>query len=88
MKKDYKILITKALSLSMVGSLFTSYPTFAKEFKAQEGDLIISEYLHGPSNSKAIEIFNGTGEGINLSNYDLAVYSNGKYEGSFSKFRR
>ncbi|MDZ5043802.1 DNA-binding protein, partial [Clostridium perfringens] len=82
MKKDYKILITKALSLSMVGSLFTSYPTFAKEFKAQEGDLIISEYLHGPSNSKAIEIFNGTGEGINLSNYDLAVYSNGKYEGS------
>lgn len=82
MKNNYKLLITKVLSLSMIGSLFTAYPTLAKEVKTQADDLIISEYLHGPSNSKAIEIYNGTGKGVNLSSYDLAIYSNGKYDGS------
>jgi hypothetical protein len=42
-------------------------------------DLIISEYIEGSSNNKAIEIFNGTGSDIDLTsgNYVLAFYNNG-----------
>ena len=82
MKRQYKILIGRALSLTLIGSLFTSYNTLAITSKEKEGDLIISEYLHGPSNSKAIELFNGTSKDVDLSKYDIAIYSNGKYEGS------
>lgn len=40
-------------------------------------DLIISEYVEGSSSNKYIEIFNGTGESVDLSNYRLALYPNG-----------
>ncbi|MBP7212996.1 MAG: lamin tail domain-containing protein, partial [Anaerolineaceae bacterium] len=38
---------------------------------------IISEYIEGSSNNKAIELYNGTGADIDLSQYKLALYSNG-----------
>ncbi|HPN40981.1 MAG TPA: endonuclease [Candidatus Cloacimonadota bacterium] len=40
-------------------------------------DLLISEYIEGSSNNKAIEIFNGTGAPVDLSNYKLETYFNG-----------
>jgi len=40
-------------------------------------DLFISEYIEGSSNNKAIEIFNGTGSSVNLSDYKVELYSNG-----------
>lgn len=40
-------------------------------------DLIISEYVEGSSNNKAIELYNGTGGTIDLSNYSLRKQSNG-----------
>ncbi|MCI4671551.1 MAG: lamin tail domain-containing protein [Bacteroidia bacterium] len=40
-------------------------------------DLFISEYVEGSGNNKYIEIFNGTGAAIDLSNYSLRLYSNG-----------
>jgi hypothetical protein len=40
-------------------------------------DLIISEYVEGSGNEKYIELFNGTGASVNLSNYRLRLYSNG-----------
>ncbi len=40
-------------------------------------DLFISEYIEGSGNIKAIEIFNGTSNNINLSNYAIRFYSNG-----------
>jgi hypothetical protein len=40
-------------------------------------DLIISEYVEGSSNNKYIEIYNGTGSDVDLSNYQLRLYSNG-----------
>ena len=40
-------------------------------------DLIISEYIEGSDNNQAIELFNGTGQSIDLSNYTLKLYSNG-----------
>jgi len=40
-------------------------------------DLIISEYIEGSSNNKAIEIFNGTGASVDLSNYSIRKQANG-----------
>lgn len=41
-------------------------------------DLIISEYIEGSSYNKAIEIYNGTGAPVNLSDYTLELHSNGE----------
>lgn len=41
-------------------------------------DLFFSEYIEGSSNNKAYEIFNGTGQTIDLSNYSVKAYFNGK----------
>ncbi|NDI98744.1 T9SS sorting signal type C domain-containing protein [Flavobacterium sp. LaA7.5] len=40
-------------------------------------DLFISEYVEGDSFNKYIEIYNGTGAAVNLSSYQLSLYSNG-----------
>lgn len=58
-----KRLITMLLLLSSLG--------FAQT------DLLISEYVEGSSNNKAIELFNGTGSTINLTGYTLEFYFNG-----------
>jgi hypothetical protein len=50
-------------------------PTFGSFVPAT--DLIISEYLEGTSNNKAIEIYNGTGASVNLANYSLKKQTNG-----------
>ncbi len=44
---------------------------------AQTTDLIISEYVEGSSNNKYLEIYNGTGSSVNLSDYEIRIYSNG-----------
>lgn len=43
----------------------------------QATDLIISEYFEGSSNNKYLEIYNGTGSDVNLSDYQLRLFSNG-----------
>lgn len=40
-------------------------------------DLFFSEYIEGSSNNKAVEIFNGTGAPVDLSNYKVELYANG-----------
>ena len=40
-------------------------------------DLFISEYIEGGSSNKAIEIYNPTSTAINLSTYELRLFSNG-----------
>jgi predicted extracellular nuclease len=46
---------------------------------AASGDLIISEYVEGSSNNKALEIWNHTGGPIDLTagGYKVQIYSNG-----------
>ncbi len=44
-------------------------------------DLFISEYIEGSSNNKAIEIYNGTGQAVDLSRYSVLLYSNGSSDG-------
>ena len=43
----------------------------------QELDLIISEYIEGSSNNKALEIYNPTAQTVDLSTYTLERYNNG-----------
>lgn len=45
---------------------------------AQTSNLLISEYLEGSGNNKALEIFNGTEDLINLGSYSIERYSNGE----------
>jgi len=59
-------------------------PTLSVQTETNSGggnytDLIISEYVEGSSNNKAIEIFNGTGASIDLAvnSYKLEYYFNG-----------
>ena len=40
-------------------------------------DLFFSEYIEGSGNNKYLEIFNGTGAPVDLSDYQVALYSNG-----------
>lgn len=40
-------------------------------------DLFISEYIEGSAQNKALEIFNGTGESINLADYSIQQSHNG-----------
>ena len=49
----------------------------AKSGYAQLSELIISEYVEGSSNNKYIEIYNGTGATVDLSDYQLRRYTNG-----------
>jgi autotransporter-associated beta strand protein len=41
------------------------------------GGFIISEYVEGSSNNKYIELFNGTGETLDLSQYRISLYPMG-----------
>ncbi len=48
--------------------------------EAAEGtitELFISEYAEGSGSNKWIEIYNGTGDDVDLSNYSIELYSNG-----------
>jgi len=47
-------------------------------------DLFISEYIEGSSSNKALEIFNGTGEDIDLSDYKVETYSNGSSSANYN----
>lgn len=52
-------------------------PVNAKSSAADCQDLFISEYVDGSFHNKAIEIFNPTGNPINLIDYVIKVYYNG-----------
>lgn len=48
---------------------------------AQTSNLLISEYVEGSGNNKALEIYNGTEDFINLGDYTIDRYSNGSTVG-------
>ena len=50
---------------------------------AQATDLFISEYIEGSSNNKAIEIYNGTGAEVDLSEYTIKHARNGAGWGNY-----
>ncbi len=52
---------------------------------AQCDELFFSEYVEGYANNKALEIYNPTGDAINLSGYSLARFSNGNTSANDTK---
>jgi len=75
-----QLTLRKLFSLSLVFALvFMNYSPMMANAENQESadDLFISEYIEGSSYNKAIEIYNGTGSSVNLSDYQLELYSNG-----------
>jgi len=44
---------------------------------SDDGAIFFSEYVEGSSNNKALEIFNGYGQAVNLSNFKVRIYFNG-----------
>jgi uncharacterized protein len=77
-KVKRKVLSLTVASSMVLGLLAPSMPlqVSAAEFQ----DLIISEYIEGSSYNKAIELYNGTGAPIDLSNYSLELHTNGSAE--------
>ncbi|MGY0391399.1 choice-of-anchor D domain-containing protein [Bizionia sp. KMM 8389] len=69
MKQNYPLIV-----LIFLCTLYSGF--------GQTTDLIISEYAEGSSNNKYIEIYNGTGNSIDLSNYQIYKTSNGSNWGS------
>lgn len=76
-KKKWNKSFNAFLATTLVASV--SMPVMPSQAVAAElaTDLIISEYIEGSSNNKAIELYNGTGSTIDLSQYKLELYTNG-----------
>ncbi len=54
-------------------------PAFLKAAEAAYApDLFISEYIEGSGENKALEIYNGTAEEVNLSGYKIQIYYDGE----------
>jgi predicted extracellular nuclease len=64
MKKNY--ILTLLMTLCLTATSFGQY-----------SDLFFSMYAEGSSNNKFIEIYNGTGNDIDLSNYMIKGSNNG-----------
>ena len=67
---------TSVLALTATTSVFvatTSDPVSAEPAT----DLIFSEYIEGSSNNKALEIYNGTVDSVDLTGYTITQHSNG-----------
>ncbi|HHW84574.1 MAG TPA: ExeM/NucH family extracellular endonuclease, partial [Actinomycetales bacterium] len=71
-QKPFYLLMVLALLAGLLG-FQPAQPAEA----ALPADLFFSEYIEGGSMNKAIEIYNGTGADVDLTGYDVELYSNG-----------
>ncbi|MGA3600539.1 endonuclease [Lysinibacillus agricola] len=76
-KKKWKKPINAFLATTLVASVVTPVAPLTVKAETLANDLIISEYIEGSSFNKAIEIYNGTGAAVDLSNYTLELHTNG-----------
>ncbi len=72
MKKIISLLLACTVVLTTLTTALIPHPALAVA-----SDLFISEYIEGSSYNKAIEIYNGTGTSVDLSQYKLEIYFNG-----------
>lgn len=81
-KRNWKKPFNAFLSAGLVTSLLLPVNSSPVTAASVAEDLIISEYIEGGSLNKAIELYNGTGSAIDLSDYTLETYFNGNEEPS------
>lgn len=76
-KRNGKKIASLAIAASIVFQ--NASPIMALEGNNEQlaSDMIISEYVEGSGNNKAIELYNGTGKELDLSEYKLELYFNG-----------
>ncbi len=65
-------------TMFILGSAFLGLGIASAQETHTYSDLIISEYLEGSANNKAIEIYNGTGADVDLAAYSLMKQTNGR----------
>ena len=75
-KRKWKKSLNIALSAGLVAGVVIPAVPPAAVAATNAADLIISEYVEGSSYNKAIELYNGTGAEIDLSQYTLEHYNN------------
>ncbi|MFK3960877.1 cell wall-binding repeat-containing protein [Guptibacillus hwajinpoensis] len=84
-RKSTSRFISLALIFSMVLSFFAvPVSQYASAAEDTFQDLIISEYIEGGSFNKALELYNGTENEVDLANYTLELYSNGENTPQYS----
>lgn len=76
-KRNWKKSINAFLSASLVAGLILPVMPSKAVAATNATDLIISEYIEGSSSNKALELYNGTGALVDLSEYSLELYANG-----------
>ena len=71
--------LARPLTVALIAALAiaTLPASSAKPVRAATAELFFSEYVEGTGNSKALEIFNGTGAPVDASAYALSYYFNG-----------
>ena len=69
--------LPKVFSVFVILALMLASMPLQGAQAATPTELFFSEYIEGTSNNKALEIYNGTGAAINLSGYNIKMYSNG-----------
>ncbi|MDQ0352204.1 endonuclease YncB(thermonuclease family) [Alkalibacillus filiformis] len=67
-----KSVLLSVFFVVLISSMLVT-PVSADDFE----DLIISEYVEGSGFNKALELYNGTGDSINLEDYTLVNFTNG-----------
>jgi len=77
-KKNWKKPLNTFLATTLVASIAAPIAPITVNAETLAKDLIISEYIEGSSFNKAIEIYNGTGTTVDLSNYTLELHTNGE----------
>lgn len=75
----------KLLFILMSVLAFLGWSTVCAQEATPKTDLIISEYVEGSSNNKALEIYNGTGQDVDLSAYKI-VQENRSNSGNENTF--
>lgn len=70
----YKILARDNSGQQAISAIYTYTIPMATACAA---DLFFSEYCEGSSNNKYVEIYNGTGNSVGLSDYRLRLFANG-----------
>lgn len=72
------ICITIFPLLALIGSVSLGLSAEAPQ------DLLFSKYIEGSSYNKALEIFNGTQDAVDLSGYEINAYHNGNVEPTYT----